>query len=449
MPAAHPRLMDLDVPLVTGNDALSRIERSLTEGRAPQPQDVRVEDLIAAMDYRFSSAPAGSLSLELAAGPAVFGPPESGLLLIGVQAGGFAQRRQTATHLVIALDLSHSMTRGGRLAIVQQALERLLDQLGPSDRLSLVIFNEEITHVVEAASLGDTPSLRELVAGLAPRGGTNLAAGLQQAASLAMSDAAGSGAARRLVLVTDSQATMPAETRTAIEQVLDDARRAGVRLDVVDLSQRSENDPILEAWSAELQGDIRQVDDAQQMSRLLLAALAGDDATIARDVRLKLHFHPDAVAAYRLVGHEANSLAGLTPAALEADLSAGEAAAALVEIWALPGTASELGYAELTWRDPNSGAPHRLRQSITRQQFTSSPGQPPLALIQAAMAAEVGESLRESHAALRQAGLRPTGQRGLTAVLEAAEKAPSPLHRRPDVERLLKIVQGLKREGVR
>jgi Ca-activated chloride channel family protein len=449
VPAAHPRLMDLDVPLVTGNDALAWIERPLAEGRAPQPQDVRVEDLIAAMDYRFDAAPAGSLALELAAGPAIFGPPESGLLLVGVQAGGLARHAQAATHLVIALDLSHSMTRGGRLHIVQQALGRLLDQLGPRDRLSLVIFNEEVTHVVESASLGDAPSLRELVAGLAPRGGTNLAAGLQQAASLAMSDAAGRGAARRLVLVTDSQATMPAETRSAIELVLTEAGATGVRLDVVDLSQRPVSDSILQAWAAELQGDLRQVHDLQQMTRLLLGALAGADATIARDARLKLHFHPDAVAAYRLVGHEANSLAGLTPVALEADLAAGEAAAALIEIWAIPGTASELGYAELTWRDPASGTGHRVRQPITRQQFTSSPGQPPLALIQAAMAAEVGESLRESHAALRQAGLRSAGPRGLSAVLEVAERAPSPLHRRPDVERLLKIVRDLKREGVR
>ena len=449
VPAAHPRLMDLEVPLIPGTDALSRIERSLAEGRAPQQQEVRVEDLIAAMDYHFDAAPAGSLSLQLAAGPAIFGPPESGLLLVGVQAGGLARRKQVATHLVIALDLSHSMTRGGRLEIVQQSLERVLDQLSPSDRLSVVIFNEEVTHVVEAASMSDTPSLRELVAGLAPRGGTNLAAGLQQAASLAMSDAAGASAARRLVLVTDSQATMPADTRNAIEHVLADAAATGVRLDVFDLSQRPVSDPILQVWAAELQGDLRQVHDARQMTRLLLGALAGGDATIARDARLKLHFHPDAVAAYRLVGHEANSLAGLTPAAMEAELAAGEAAAALVEIWALPGSASELGYAELTWREPETGAGHRLREPITRQQFTLSPGQPPLALIQAALAAEVGESLRESHAALRQAGLRPAATRGLNSVLEAAEKAPSPLQRRPDVERLLKIVRDLKREGVR
>lgn len=449
-PAAHPRLVDLDVPLVTDGGALSRIERSLAEGRVPAPSDVRVEDLIAAMEYRFDAAPAGRLALQLAAGPAVFGAQESGLLLVGVQAGGLARRPQAATHLVVALDLSHSMTRGGRLEIVQQSLGKLLEQLGPRDRLSLVIFNEEVTHIVEAASMSDAPSIRGLLTDLSPRGGTNLAAGLQQAASLAMSDAAGSAAARRLVLITDSQATMPGETRDAVEQVLAAAGSVGVRLDVLDVSERTANDATLQTWADKLQGDCRQVADSRHMTRSLLEALAGREPTIAKDARLKLRFNPQTVAAYRLIGHEANPLADLSPAALEAELSAGESAAALVEIWPLPGKNNDLGFAELTWRDPVSGAARRLRQPITRQQFASSPGEPAQwTVLQAAMAAEVGEALRDSHAALRQAGLRPASPRGLTAVLETADKAPSPLRQRPDVERLLQITRDLKRQGVK
>jgi len=116
----------------------------------------------------------------------------------------------------------------------------------------------------------------------------------------------------------------------------------------------------------------------------------------------------------------------------------------------LPGNNNDLGQAELTWRDPQEGRLQRLRQPITRQQFVAAPGDPSqLSLIQAALAADVGESLRESHPALRQAGLRPGNVRGLTAVLEAADRAPSPLRQRPDVERLLQIVKELKRQGVR
>jgi hypothetical protein len=448
-PAAHPRLAELGVPLVVSSEVLSQIERSLAEGRVPDSQEVRVEDLIASMDYRLPAARPGQLGLRTAGGPAVFGPPESGLLLVGVQAGGFVQRPQPVTHVVIALDLSQSMSRGGRLAIVQQAIVRLLDQLDPRDRLSLVVFGEEVTHVVEAASRNDAASIRQLLDGLTPRGGTNLAAGLQRATSLAMTDAAGPAAARRLVLVTDSQTNLPADARAGVLQMLLAARDVGVRLDVLDLSRRSHVDSTLLTWCSELSGDLRQVHDARQMQHQLLEALLGTEPTIARDARLKLHFNPQTVAAYRLVGHESNALADLTPPAVEAEFAAGEATAALVEVWFQPGDGDDLGYVELTWNDPAGGPAQTVRQRLSRLQFAPSLAEAPVPLVQAALAAEVGEILRGSQVALRQAGVRPVNQRGLTGVLEIAEQANSQLRQRPDLQRLLGLVRQLKAEGIK
>jgi Ca-activated chloride channel family protein len=449
IPAAHPRLAELEIPLIAGSDAFSHLEQTLAEGRLPEPHDMRVEDWIAAMDYRLAPAPPGALAIRTAGGPAVFGPPESGLLLVGAQAGGLTKRLQPMTHLVLALDLSHSMNRGGRLQWVREAIGRLLDQLSPRDRLSLVVFNEDVVQTVEAATPGDAASIRQLLADLSPRGGTNLAAGVQHAASLAMSGAADPDAKRRMVLITDSQASMPAQTRIGVEQVLAAAGATGVRLDVVDLSQRSQIDSTLHAWADELGGDLRSVADSRQMYRLLLEALAGREATIARDARLKLHFNPQTVAAYRLVGHEANPLADLVPAATPAELAAGESAAALVELWFQPGDGNDLGYAELTWHDPDGSPEQRVRQRFSRLQFAPSLSEAPLPLVQAALAAEMGEVLRDSTAALRQAGVRPAGHRGLASIAATAEKANPQLLRRADVVRLLELVRELQEQGVK
>jgi Ca-activated chloride channel family protein len=449
VPAAHPRLAELLVPLVVGSDAVMQLEQSLADGRLPEPNEVRIEDWIAAMDYRLAAGPSEALALRTAAGPALFGPPESGLLFIGVQAGGFARRPQPATHLVLALDLSHSMSRGGRLAIVRRGIGQFLEQLGPRDRLSLVVFNEEVVQVVEAATRDDAASIRQLLGDLSPRGGTDLAAGLQHAVSLAMTDPCGPDAARRMVLITDSQVSMPGETRQGLEQVLAAAGAMGVRLDVLDLSQRSQIDSTLHAWADELGGELRPIDSARQMYRLLLESLAGREATIARDARLKLHFNPQTVAAYRLVGHEANSLADLTPAAVEAELAAGEFAAALLEIWFLPGDGNDLGYAELTWHDPDGGREQRVRQPLSRLQFAPSLKEAPLPVVQASLAAEVGQALRGTHTTLRQAGLRPAGARGLASVAAAAKDANPQLRERPDVVQLLELVRQLQEQGVR
>jgi Ca-activated chloride channel family protein len=293
-----------------------------------------------------------------------------------------------------------------------------------------------------------------VLAELTPHGGTNLAAGLQQAASLAMSDVAGSGtqdagAARRLMLITDSEPLLTPQTAASVAQVLAEAEQADVRLDVLDVSYREQPASQLTEWAANLHGSARRITDGRQLYRSLLEALAGSDPAIAHDARLALRFNPQAVAAYRLIGHEANALADISPVALEAEILAGESATALVELWFTPQDVNDLGTAELTWNDQASGQTQRVRQRISRVQFATTAREAPLPLLQAAFAAQVGEVLHGSHEVLRQAGLRPAGSRGLEGVLAAAGDANPLLHQRADFERLLGLARELERRGVK
>jgi Ca-activated chloride channel family protein len=447
-PSASPKLSALDVPLVPGSDVLGRLERTLAEGRLPDAGEMRTESLLAAMDYLLADAPAGKLAIRTAAGPSLFGAPGTGLIFVGVQAGSFAERPQAATHLVLAIDLSHSMGSAGRLESVQAGVRRLVDQLTPRDRLSLVVFREEVVHVVEAATRDDAGNLGRLLDDLTPRGGTNLAAGIQHGVALAMSGAADQGAARRLVLVTDSRPFISDQTRRELDALLAAAAEARVRFDVLDVSERGQIDPLLTEWTARLSGDARQIDSSRQMTWSLLSALSGGEPVIARDARLKVRFNPANVAAYRLIGHEANALADLTPPAIEAEFAAGESAVGLVEVW-LQGEGDDIGVAELTWNDPATGKSHRLRQRISRVQFAATLDEAPLPLVQAALAAQVGEVLRGAHDVLIKSGVRPAGRSGLAAVAETARAANPRLRGRPDVVRLLELVDDLRPQGIK
>jgi Ca-activated chloride channel family protein len=336
------------------------------------------------------------------------------------------------------------MSWGGRLEMVQQGIGRLLDQLQPQDRLSLVVFHEQVIHRVELATRDDAAAIRRLLADLSPRGGTNLAAGLQQAASLAMSSGLPAGSAQRLVLLTDSQAILPTATLDRLQQLLIDAREAGVRLDVLDLSDREAVDSVLLDWATNLGGDVRQIHNTRQLSWSLLEALAGSSPVVASDAKLTLHFNPKSVAAYRLIGHAANPLAELSPVAVETELAAGESATALVELWFRAGEDDDVGRAELTWHD-STGQPHRLTQRISRLQFAPTLEQSAVSLQQAAIAAEIGQTLRGSREALRELGLKPTNTGGLAGVLEVAARAHPQLRQRPDYQRLIGLAERLEK----
>lgn len=439
-PAAHPRLARVSVPLVTESDVLSRLARAVEEDRRLPAAALRVEDFLAAMNYRFAGVPEGRAGLRTAGGPSPLGPAGASLLQVGVQTGSLAGRPQHSTHLVVAIDLSSSMSWSGRLAMVQQGVDRLLDQLGPLDRLSLVVFQEQVIHRVELATRDDAPEIRRLMGSLTPRGGTNLAAGVQQAASLAIAGGLPRGSAERLVLITDSQAQLPPATLDQLRGVLSLARDEGVRLDVLDLSDRDDVDPVFAEWTQNLSGQVRQVATARQLAWSLLEALAGTSPVVASEAKLTLQFNPQVVAAYRLIGHEANALADVTPVAAVADLAAGEAATALVELWLRPGEGDDVGHAELVWRDAD-GQPQRVRQRISRLQFAPTFAESALSLQQAAVAAEIGQSLRGTRDGLREIGQRPAASGSLASVLDLAERVHPQVRSRAEFEELVALVR--------
>jgi Ca-activated chloride channel family protein len=441
-PAADPQLAALAVPLVTDSDVLSHLARSLAEGRVPPRDELRTEEFLAAMNLRFAAAPAGKVAIRTAAGPSPFGSAGAELLQVGVQAGDLARRAHSATHLVLAIDLSLSTSRGGRLEMLQTGLGRLLDRLGPRDRLSLVVFHEEVVHQVELATRDDVPAIRDLVARLAPRGGTNLAAGLQTAVSLALADSPEAGAARRLVLITDSQPQLPAATLDQLRRLLIAAGDAGVRLDVLDIGERDVLDPVLVEWTQNLGGETRPVRSARQLSWSLLEALTGTNPVVASETTLTLHFNPQAVAAYRLLGHEANALAEFAPASVQAELAAGEAASVLVELWFTASEFDDVGYAELTWRDA-ADKPQRARQRISRVQFAPTLAEAAPSLQVAAVAAEIGQELTGARSALRELNLRPANSRGLRGIAALAGRLHSDVRQRPEFQRLMELVRQL------
>ena len=442
-PAARPELTTLSPPLITESDLLARVARSLAEGRLPPASELRTEDFLAAMNYHFAPAQPGRAAIRTAAGPSPFGSQGTDLLQVGVQAGDMAKRAQTETHLVLAIDLSQSTSRGGRLEMLQRGLDRLLDQLGSRDRLSLVVFHEEVVHQVELATRDDVPAIRQLVARLAPRGGTNLAAGLQTAVSLAMADSLSAQSTKRLVLITDSQAQLPTATLDQLRQLLIAAGDAGVRLDVLDIGEREVLDPVLVEWSENLGGETRPVRSARQLYWSLLEALMGSGPVVASEAKLTLHFNPQAVTAYRLIGHEANSLAEFAPASVQAELAAGESAGVLLELWLNSSDIDDVGVAELTWRDA-AGQPQLVRQRISRLQFAPIFAEAAPSLQQAAIAAEVGQELAGARAALRELQLKPANSHGLAGVSSLAREVHSEVRQRPEFKRLMELVQQIE-----
>ncbi|QDU25325.1 von Willebrand factor type A domain protein [Anatilimnocola aggregata] len=448
-PGRNPKLQQLEIPLSTANSSVELAEAALANGKLPNADEIRVEQFVAALESRLPPAPRGRLDLVINGSPSPFGPPDAKLLHIGVQAGKLKRQSKQPTHLVVAIDISASMARGNRLEMVRHALNQMQGQMTGRDALSIVAFEEDIVCRTEHLTASQGEELRQQLLELNPRGGTNLAAGLQTAASVALTEPPlmNVGSYRqRLVLITDSRAAMPDDTAEKITEVMTLIGAEGVGFDVLDVSGRSEPDPLLSQLTQELAGTYRAISSRQQLYASLVESLAGHSPAVALEAQLRIRFNPQTVGAYRLLGHEPNLLAAVVPAAVDAQLLPEEAAGALLELWLTGHSSTNLGEAIITWKDPQTSQRQQKKLPLTRNHIASSFGETPASLQTAAVAAEIAEQLRGSREALRRENLLPTQQRNTAATIRTTIRPWSlTLRQEPDLNRLLTLLDRMEK----
>lgn len=445
-PRAHPVLAVSSVPLSTSSASFDLTERLVAENRIPDPRDVRLEDFLAALDYDFPLPQANEIAIRTAAGPSVFGNTYRGLrpqlLQIAAQAGPDGARATPATRLTVALDISASMDWNGRIEMAQRALAGLLEHFGPRDRLDLVAFNEEVVCLVDEASRDDRPKLRETLRGIRPHGGTNLDAGLREAVGLSFSGQGERTAARRIVLLTDGRMGLPPAESERIESFVREAAGQGVRLDVIDLSQQDEFPDYLQRMASAGEGQVRRGDNAEQIRWGLVESLLGHSAVVASQAALQVKFNPEAVAGYRLLGHEPGLVRLPSDETSLGELRTLQSATVLYEVWLAPGPTDDVATAELSWLDPSTGQSRRQVQRVSRLQFSPSLAEAPLSLQAATVAAQTAEVLRHSV-------FTPAGNRDYGNILNVASEVNSRLTQQASFRRLVNLIRRLDERQTR
>ncbi|MDD8017764.1 MAG: VWA domain-containing protein [Bacteroidota bacterium] len=160
-------------------------------GMIPQPP-VQAIALEGKLNYPFISERGGIAFLQLTVTTAN----------IGVQSD------RKPMNLAIVLDRSGSMGDERKMEYVKQAFHSLVDQLRPSDILSVVIYDDVIDVIRRAHRVGNEKSeINRLIDEVYPRGSTNLGGGLMEGLHQAERYAS-SGYINRVVLLSDGLANV-------------------------------------------------------------------------------------------------------------------------------------------------------------------------------------------------------------------------------------------------
>ena len=196
-------------------------------------------------------------------------------------------------HLALVIDRSGSMS-GQPLEEAKRCAEFVLDGLMPTDRLSVVAYDDEAETLIPAVDLHDKDSVRRAIRQIGDRGCTNLHGGwLQGAGTLAPHTS--ERITSRVILLSDGCANRGIVEPDRIYAQCADLARAGVTTSTYGLG-RSFNEELMIGMARHGQGSSyygQTADDLMDPFREEFALL---NALCARRVRLEVDLAPGVTA---------------------------------------------------------------------------------------------------------------------------------------------------------
>ena len=224
--AAEAPVSTFSIDVDTASYARSR--EALREGRLPAPWSVRTEEFVNYFDYGYPVP--GNLALPfsvtLEAAPAPWAPNRH-LLLVGLRGYDVPAAQLPPANLVFLIDVSGSMDLPTRLPRLKRALDKLVDQLRPQDRVAIVTY-AGMADVRLPSTPGDRKdSIRAALDMLKAAGGTAGAAGLETAYRIARENAI-AGGINRVILSGDGDFNIWPSKHDEIEALVAAQRASGI-----------------------------------------------------------------------------------------------------------------------------------------------------------------------------------------------------------------------------
>jgi len=288
--------------------AYANTRRFLNEGANPPRDAIRVEELVNYFDYGYPRPSSAETPFRptIAIAPSPWSSQRQ-ILHIGLQ--GYAAPRADAPplNLVFLVDTSGSMMEPDRLPLAQKALNVLIDQLRPQDRVAMVAYAGSAGAVLAPTNGRSKLKMRCALAALKAGGSTAGGQGLELAYALAKQNF-DQKAVNRVILLTDGDFNVGIADPARLKDYVADQRKSGVYLSVYGFGRGNYNDTMMQALAQNGNGVAAYVDTLNEARKLLRDDFQASLFPIADDVKIQVEFNPRQVSEYRLIGYETRLL---------------------------------------------------------------------------------------------------------------------------------------------
>ena len=311
--AAEPVKITTDQPVSTfsidvDTASYSVMRSSLMNGYLPDPQSVRIEELINYFPYDYPAPDANEAPFK----PTVTvlqTPWNAGtqLVHIGIQGQMPAIEDRPPLNLVFLIDTSGSMNQPNKLPLLIQSFRLMLSELRPEDEVAIVVYAGSAGQVLEPTKVSEKTKIMAALQRLSAGGSTAGQQGLQQAYAVA-EGMAKDGEIGRIILATDGDFNVGIHNPDELKDFIAKKRESGTYLSVLGFGRGNLDDATMQALAQNGNGTAAYIDTLSEAQKVLVDQLGGALFPIANDVKIQVEFNPAQIAEYRLIGYETRSL---------------------------------------------------------------------------------------------------------------------------------------------
>jgi Ca-activated chloride channel family protein len=194
--------------------------------------------------------------------------------------------KRAPLNLVAVIDKSGSMS-GQPLDLVRESLYRVLDQLGPSDQLSIVLYGDRAHVHMQPTAATDKGAISAKIAAIESAGSTAMEEGLQVGYDLARRSARGFTGTTRVMLFTDERPNVGATDKHSFMGMARDASHGGIGLTTVGVGVQFGAE-LATAISSVRGGNLFFFPDAARMSKVFKEDFDTMVTELAYDLKLEV-----------------------------------------------------------------------------------------------------------------------------------------------------------------
>lgn len=284
------------------------VRRSLTGGAMPDPQSVRVEEMINYFPYDWPGP--DNADQPFKATVTVMPTPwnhDTELMHVAIKGYDIAPATTPHANLVFLIDVSGSMDEPDKLPLLKSAFRLLVNRLKPDDTVSIVTYAGNAGTVLAPTRVTEKSKILSAIDGLEPGGSTGGAEGIEAAYDLAKQAFVKDGV-NRVMLATDGDFNVGPSSDEDLKRIIEEKRKDGIFLTVLGFGRGNLNDSLMQTLAQNGNGSAAYIDTLAEAHKTLVEEAGSTLFPIAKDVKFQVEFNPERIAEYRLIGYETRAL---------------------------------------------------------------------------------------------------------------------------------------------